>query len=127
MDFSRRLKLFLFGIIIGSVAAWFIYGEKLMNKGWTPEERIKKRVEATLVKSTASAQQQLTAWPADLSQVKAGVPQSDVLVSETRRRGDSLFYTLEATVAQKRARLVVSVLEHYERDSTATLQSIEMR
>lgn len=127
MDLSRRLKLYLLGILIGSVCAWFIFGQRLLNAGWTPEERIRKRIEATLVKLSPLAKQQLDSWPADFSQVKASVATADVVVSETRRRGDSLFYAMDASVNNKPARLVFAVLEHYEIDSTATLQSILMK
>lgn len=127
MTFSRRLVLYLIGIGIGSVAAWFIFGERLANKGWTPKERIKKRIHATLVKQSTQAQQQLAAWPADLVQVRAAVPTAEVLLDETRRRNDSLFYTLDAEVAGKPARMVFSVMDRYERDTSAVLMVLMAR
>lgn len=127
MDFGRRLKLYLFGVIIGGLLAWLFYGERLLNAGWTPSARIKKRLDATLTHASPMAERSMATWPTDLSRVKAALSDADVVLSETRRSGDSILYTLEATVAEKAARLTIAVMEHYERDSTATLLSLTPR
>jgi hypothetical protein len=124
MDFGRRLRLFLFGLIIGSVLAWFFLGDRLTNTAWTPEARIKQRLTATLVKATPAAQAQLNAWPADLPTVRNAIPGSEVILSRTRRNGDSLFYSIDAEIGGRAAQLVVMVFEPYEIDSTATLLSL---
>jgi hypothetical protein len=127
MDFGRRLKLFLFGLIIGGALAWLFFGQRLLNAGWTPSARIKKRIDATLIRASADAQRSMAAWPTDLRSVRAAVSEAEVILKETRRSGDSIFYTLDATVAGKAARSIVLVMEHYERDSTATLLSLTPR
>ena len=126
MDFGRRLRLYLFGLLIGCVLAWLFLGDRLANAGWTPEERIKKRLVATLVKASPAAQKQLDAWPSDLMALRAAIPSADVIVNSTRRQtgqggADSLFYTLKAGLNGKQANIEVVVIEPYERDSTATL------
>ncbi|NUQ16482.1 MAG: hypothetical protein HUU33_14315, partial [Flavobacteriales bacterium] len=55
MTLSRRLLLFAVGLLIGGALAWWSFGERLTNAAWTPRERIKLRVAATLVRSTATA------------------------------------------------------------------------
>ena len=127
MDFGRRLKLFLFGLIIGGIMVWMIYGERLFNAGWTPSAQIKKRLIATLVKASEEAAPQLASWPSDLPAVKAAIPDADVVLNETRRKGDSLIYTLDAGLGVRQARMIFLVFEDYDRDSTATLLRVEPR
>ena len=127
MDFSRRLKLYGLGIIIGGVCSWFIFGQRLLNSGWTPQQPLQQQNEEPLVKASPLAQAQLAAWPAEVNAVREAVAGSEVLLSETRRAGDSLFYTMEAVVKDRPARIVVSVREPYERDTSAVLMRITPR
>jgi hypothetical protein len=121
MDFSRRLKLYLFGLIIGGVLAWLFYGERLLNAAWTPEARIKKRIAATLLRSSQQGVEDLRARSLELEEVKASVPAAEVILKRTRRNGDSMIYVLKAEIQHRPTRLTVLVHRDYESDSTATL------
>ncbi len=127
MDLKRRLQLYLVGLIIGGFAAYFFYGDRLTNAAWTPEEKIKQRMRSTLLKASPEAEQQLHAWSVQLSDVRASIADAAVHVSDTRRAGDSLYYTMDTKVLGRDARLVVVCLRDFDRDSTATLWRIEPR
>ena len=127
MDLKRRLQLYLFGLVIGAILAYLFMGERLTNMKWTPEERIKLRLKSTLVKSTAEAQQAMLAWPTDLDAVKKSIPAADVLVKNTERNGDSLFYVLEGELSDRPARMVFLVFSDVMSDTTATLWELGSR
>jgi hypothetical protein len=127
MDLKRRLQLYLVGLIIGGVVAYFFYGDRLTNAAWTPEEKIKQRMRSTLVKATPEAEEQLAAWSMQLSDVRASIAEASVHVSDTERAGDSLYYTMDTKVLGRDARLVIVGLRDFDRDSTATLWRIEPR
>lgn len=127
MDLKRRLQLYLVGLIIGGFAAYFFYGDRLTNAAWTPEEKIKQRMRSTLLKASPEAEQQLQAWAVQLSDVRAAIAEASVHVSDTKRAGDSLYYTMDTKVLGRDARLVVVGLRDFDRDSTATLWRIEPR
>ncbi|MBL7951830.1 MAG: hypothetical protein JNM62_08920 [Flavobacteriales bacterium] len=127
MDLKRRLQLYLVGLIIGGVVAYFFYGERLTNSAWTPEEKIKQRLRTTLIKASPEAEQQLATRSIHLSDVRASIEQASVDVGDTKRSGDSLFYTVDTKLQGSDARLIVVGLRDFDRDSTATLWAIQDR
>lgn len=127
MDLKRRLQLYLVGLIIGGVAAYFFFGERLTNAAWTPEEKIKQRLRSTLLKATPEAEEQLRSRSIELSDVRGAIGQASVEFSSTERKGDSLFYRVDTRLNGAEARLIILGLRDFDRDSTATLWRIEER
>lgn len=127
MDLKRRLQLYLVGLIIGGLVAYFFYGERLTNSAWTPSEKIKQRLRSTLVKASPEAEQQLNARSLQLSDVRNSLKEANVELSDTKRSGDSLYYSVETKLHGKEVRLIVVGLRDFDRDSTATLMRIEER
>lgn len=132
MDFGRRLRLYILGLLVGCVLAWLFLGDRLLNAGWTPEARIKKRLVATLMKASPAAQARLEGWGMDIGTVRSNIPSAEVLVSRTRRSrnsagDDSLFYTLNTDIGGRPAQMVILVFERYEVDSSATLWTLDAR
>ncbi|MBP6391997.1 MAG: hypothetical protein KA175_13285 [Flavobacteriales bacterium] len=125
MDIKRRFALYGVGLLIGGAAAYFAFGDRLLNASWTPKERIKLRIAQTLTKATPSAAAALSATGLTLEELRTSVPQAEVILTETRRSGDSLFYQLRAQPAAKPLLLTVQVFEDHRRDSSATLMRIE--
>ncbi|MCC6399687.1 MAG: hypothetical protein IT227_02910 [Flavobacteriales bacterium] len=125
MTLTRRLLLYAVGLLIGGGLAWWSFGERLTNAAWTPRERIKLRVAATLVRSTPEAGAGLQARGLDLDAVRRAIPRSEVLLPRTRRSGDSLFYTLRTPMDPDTLTLEVQVFEDHRRDSTATLVRVQ--
>ncbi|HEY0978098.1 MAG TPA: hypothetical protein VGE21_11575 [Flavobacteriales bacterium] len=127
MELSRRIKLYVFGVVIGGVAAWAIYGKKLTNTAWMPEARVKLRLSSTLVKATPSAQQQLDALSLDLLSVRLALDSSQVDFKASTRTDDSLFYVVHTTLDGRSYTYGCAALRDYVVDSTATLTRIAVR
>ena len=70
MTLTRRLLLYAVGLLIGGGLAWWSFGERLTNAAWTPRERIKLRVAATLVRGTPESLAGLQARGLDLDAVR---------------------------------------------------------
>ncbi|HRF81481.1 MAG TPA: hypothetical protein PL070_15500 [Flavobacteriales bacterium] len=127
MDLKRRLQLYLVGLIIGGVAAYFFYGERLTNSAWTPQEKIKQRLRSTLIKASPEAEQELNARAIDLGHVRAALDRASVSLQETKRTEDTLYYAVDTELKEQAVRLTVVGLRDFDRDSTATLWRIEDR
>lgn len=127
MDLSRRLTLYLFGLILGGLLSYWIYGKRITSGAWLPENKVKQRLESTLLKAAPAAQQELAAWPADLEAVRRAIPTATVSFNESVRSGDSIYYALEGRVADKPARFVIVGLRDFDSDSTATLWQLKAR
>lgn len=127
MTLGRRIRLFLIGIALGCVAAWFFFGERLTNSAWLPEDRIKLRLKTTLVKATPEGTADLAAWPTTLDSVRSSIARGEVILKETRRHGDSLTYTVDVVLAGRSARVQTVVLEDLRVDTLATLVALGPR
>ena len=127
MNLARRIRLFIIGVLIGGVAAWFFFGKRITSGAWLPEDRIKLRLKETLVKSTPEVAGTMAIWPTTIDGVRASVALGEVILKETRRHGDSLTYTVDVTLAGKPARLKVLVLEDFRVDSMATVVGLVRR
>ncbi len=127
MDLTRRLQLYLVGLIIGGAVAYFIYGERLTNSAWTPEEKIKQRFRSTLIKATPEVELQLTGRGLQLGDVRAALDSASVDFSASRRTKDSIYYAVDTRLQGRDIRLTVVGLRDFDRDSTATLWHIADR
>lgn len=124
MDLKRRISLYLLGVLIGGGVAYHFYGDRLLNAQWTPKERIRQRLASTLVRSTDEATAVLGRFGVSLPEVRDGMPAAQVLLNETQRSGDTLFYRVRNTLNGADFLFVVRVLEDHRRDSTATLMEV---
>lgn len=124
MDLKRRLTLYLFGLIIGSIAAYMMYGQRLTNGAWLPEAKVKLRLINTLTKVAPAAQAELDARAIDLQILREALPKAEVRFTDSRRTSDSLIYAVDLTVNSEPLRLMIGALRDSDRDSTATLLGI---
>ena len=126
MDLQRRLTLYLVGLIIGGIAAYMMYGDRLTNGAWLPEQKVKLRLINTLTKATPSAQAQLEARAIDLQVLREALPTCDIRFGDSRRTDDSLIYEVDVTLNGAPAKLTIGALRdaNSDRDSTATLLGI---
>lgn len=127
MDLSRRLTLYLFGLILGGLLSYWIYGTRITSGAWLPENKVKQRLESTLLKASPAAQKELDRWSTDLEGVRQAIPAASVSFNESVRGGDSIYYALDGEVAGKTARFVIVGLRDFDSDSTATLWSLRSR
>lgn len=124
MDLKRRLTLYLFGLIIGSIAAYMMYGQRLTNGAWLPEAKVKLRLINTLTKVAPTAQAELDARSIDLQALREALPKAEVRFTDSRRTSDSLIYAVDLIVNGKPVQLTIGALRDSDRDSTATLLGI---
>lgn len=127
MDLSRRLTLYLFGLILGGLLSYWIYGTRITSGAWLPENKVKQRLESTLLKASEAAERDMLRWPTDLEGVRRAIPTATVSFGESVRSGDSIYYALEGVVDEKPARFVIVGLRDFDRDSTATLWQLDRR
>lgn len=121
MDLGRRIKLYVFGVVLGGIIAWGIYGNRLSNTAWMPEERVKLRLRSTLIKATPDAQAQLTARGLDLAALRGALDSSSVDFKASRRTDDSLWYVVSARHQGQDLVYTCTALRDYVIDSTATV------
>lgn len=127
MDFQRRLQLYLVGLVIGGLLAWSFMGDRLTNMAWTPKERIKLRLENTLLKATPEADSTIRAWNTSLADLRAAMSQAEVTLKDTRRSNDSLYYAVTAEVKGRPLAMTIAVMADAGVDSTATLWEVKPR
>jgi hypothetical protein len=127
MDLKRRLQLYLVGLVIGGGAAYFIFGERLTNSAWTPEQKVKQRLRSTLINASPTAREQLAAWPADLALLRNSLDSAEIDLGASRRTDDSIYYQVDARVSGRAARMIIGVLRDFDKDSTATLTDLRPR
>ena len=124
MTFKRRLLLFSFGIGLGCLLAWGIYGNRLNNTDWMPNHRVKLRLKSTLIKATPEAQAMLAPLNLDLADLRTAMDSCDIDFSDSKRSKDSLVYFVYGTVRGQQVNYMASTLRDFRTDSTATLMSI---
>jgi hypothetical protein len=124
MTFKRRLTLFVFGIGLGSILAWAIFGRRLTNSDWLPNERVKLRLANTLTQATPKAQAMLAPLGLDLHDLRAGMDSCDVDFPDSKRSTDSLVYAVHGIVQGHAVSFMVATLRDFRTDSTATLMEI---
>lgn len=124
MDLRRRLTLYLFGLIIGGIVAYLMYGQRITSGAWLPEAKVKLRLINTLTKTTPSAQAELDARAIDLQVLRGALPNAGVRFTDSRRTSDSLIYAVDVTVHGEPMHLTIGALRDSDRDSTATLLGI---
>lgn len=127
MDLKQRIVLYSIGLIAGTILAYFFYGQRLTNAGWLPEQRIKQRLVATLIQARPHAQAQLDAWPSELRDVRQAIPSASVDIGGSKRTDDSIYYHVHAVVGGRDALLIVAVIRHPDKDTTATLWELRER
>ena len=125
MTFQRRLLLFSFGIGLGCLLAWAIYGKRLENTDWMPNHRIKIRLKSTLIKATPEAQAMLAPLHLDLADLRTAMDSCDIDFRDSKRSKDSLVYFVYGTVRGQQVHYMAATLRDFRTDSTATLVSIQ--
>lgn len=119
--------LYAFGLLLGGGLSYMIYGKRITSGAWLPENKVKQRLESTLLRATPAAEVAMETWGTDLEGVRAGIATASVSFKESIRRNDSIYYALEGEINAKPARFVIAGLRDFDSDSTATLWSLRSR
>lgn len=124
MTFSRRLKLFMVGLGLGTILSFVFYGKGCTNMEWAPDGRVRLRMKSTLIHATPFAQAQLDSLRLSLPEMRAQMDSCDVDFSASANTDDSLYYVINGPISGQRVTFRVAALRDYVVDSTATLLSI---
>ena len=127
MTFSRRLRLFMLGLGLGTLVSFAIFGKSCTNTAWAPDARVRLRMKTTLIRATPDAQAALDAVGLDLAALRGGMDSLDVDFSRSRRTDDSLYYELSGPVHGRSLELHIAALRDYTIDSTSTLLGLRVR
>ncbi len=127
MNFSRRLRLFMLGLGLGTVLSFAMFGKSCTNTAWAPEARVRLRMKTTLVHATPQADEALRTLQLDLPALRAAMDSLDVDFSKSRRTSDSLYYRMSGRVNGRALELYIAALRDYAVDSTSTLLSVSVR
>ena len=125
MTLSRRIYLYLVGIIIGGVVAYGIYGDRVISAAWTPKAKVRQRLQSTLIAVAPEAQAALDERSLQLTDVRKALATADINLSDTQRGDDSIFYAVDAVLNGTESRLTILALRDFDTDSTATLWRIQ--
>jgi hypothetical protein len=86
-DFFRRLKLYAFGLLLGSILSYMIFGDRLIDyfKAWLPEGRVKSQIQITPLKISYSVDSSFQAnhLSSNPDYVKDVILKSDVVFSKS--------------------------------------------
>lgn len=86
MSFGRRLRLFILGILLGSLVVWAFLFRGRTFPAWTPEGRVLEALQEQPVKISKFAACQLTCFDISNEDVLEVLRSADVLFSESSIR-----------------------------------------
>ena len=96
MDFRRRLRLFLVGVLIGSLVVWGFLFKGRTFPAWTPEGRVLEALRENPIKVSAKARCLLDCNKISDDEVVHFLQNADVIFGESDIRGkDVPEYVLE--------------------------------
>lgn len=117
--------MFGIGLMLGSLLAWGIFGDRLENTDWMPNHRVKLRLANTLIRATPEAESMLEPLGLDLTDLRNAVIDScDINFRKSIRGDDSLVYYVYGTVRGQQVHYMAATLRDFRTDSTATLTAI---
>lgn len=87
MEFRKRLRLFIFGILLGSGIVWaFLFRNRDMP-AWTPEGRVLEALQNNPVKISSLAKCKLSCYELSTDDILEVLRTADVHFSESNIRG----------------------------------------
>jgi hypothetical protein len=116
----------MIGVFLGGLLAYAFYGKRLTSAGWLPEQKVKQRLASTLIDARPVAQNKLDDLGLQLSDLRKNMSASSIDLEKSRRTDDSIYYHVETPIGEVNAELTIAVLRDFDRDSTATLWTIEV-
>ena len=115
----KRIRLYLFGFIIGCVMVYFMLLRGVNRTYWLPSNRVKEQVDKSSFKFSDHAKCILECKHITEEEVREVLKNGDVNFSESDTRGVPCpSYAIEGTSHNKKIRVLVTI---FERDSTAEI------
>ena len=90
MSFARRIRLFIIGILIGSLVVWGFLFRGRTFPAWTPEGRVLEALREHPIRITSEARCMLNCNKITDDDILALIADGDVLFSESDIRGKDI-------------------------------------
>jgi hypothetical protein len=90
MSFARRIRLFIIGILIGSLVVWGFLFRGRTFPAWTPEGRVLEALQEHPIRITSDARCMLNCNKITDDDILALIADGDVLFSESDIRGKDI-------------------------------------
>lgn len=113
------------GLLVGIVLSFLFLGDRLTTTSWMPKDRIKDRLSNTLTKASGEVNEQLQSLNITINAVRESMPNADIILGDTERTEDTIFYHVRSTVNEVELDMVIAGLRDFSVDSSATI--IEIR
>ena len=119
MKTGQRIRLYLYGFIIGAVLVYFLLFKGKDRTFWLPGNRVKEQVDKSTFRFSEHAKCILECKNITEEEVREVLKNGDVNFSESDTHGVPCpSYAIEGTSHNKKLRVLLTV---FERDSTAEI------
>lgn len=122
MKFTKRLRLYLTGFLMGCLLVVFFFNERLsVLTSWLPNNRVLFRIETTLNDTTDLAKCQMECLKVDTAMINYAYQEGDVQFRMSETRVDPMIYVIDTRYEDRLVRLFFETAE-----SSAVLSRVEL-
>ena len=122
MKFGRRLRLYVFGVLLGCLVAYgFFHGRLSILTDWLPGNRVLKLLQKSEPLFTERALCQLACFNLDTSAVRIAKVEGDVRFKLSETHIEPKQYVVDADLKPEKVRMTFSIS-----DSLATLINVDL-
>lgn len=122
MKFTRRLRLYLTGFLLGSILVVFFFRERLsVLTSWLPNNRVLFRIENTLSGTTDQAKCQMDCFQVDSAMIHYAFEEGDVQFGMSETHADPKIYIIDTRYEDRLVRMSFETA-----DSSATLTEVQL-
>src|SRR6056297_1787756 len=96
MKFTRRLRLYLTGFLLGSILVVFFFRERLsVLTSWLPNNRVLFRIENTMSGTTERAKCQMNCFQVDSAMINYAFEEGDVQFGMSETHAEPKVYIID--------------------------------
>lgn len=122
MKFGRRLRLYIFGVLIGSLLVVFFFNDRLhILTDWLPGNRVLGLLQASEPLITDKALCQLTCFDLDTADVRMAKEKGNVRFKLSETHTEPKEYVVDINLQPEKVRMTFSIA-----DSLATLINVAL-
>jgi len=122
MKFTRRLRLYLTGFLLGSILVVFFFRDRLsVLTSWLPNNRVLFRIENTLSETSELALCQMSCYELDTNMLTFAFDEGDVQFGMSETHSDPKIYVIDTRYQDRLVRLFFETA-----DSSAFLSKVQL-
>ncbi len=122
MKFGRRLRLYILGVLLGSVMVMFFFDDRLDSlTDWMPNNRVLYRLRVSPSSISNQAMCQLKCYKLDTAAVRIIKEEGDVDFTNSQTKSDIKVYLIDGEVSSENVQMTFEV-----RDSSNTLIGVNL-